>query len=198
MSGCRSRCAVAMTGKQRELSFRRNQPWARGIASRGFVTRAPPPARADAGAVVAFTPIPGRISNVVFSVRRCPDGGAQCPSISSSATTAAIRCKAPPGRTSSTATTRTDRRARPRNRCDPGGVGAQPAAVRDRAARRHRSPVHRREDRADQNPRSHDRTGSGNALPRRVQPDLDGRASAACSASRSIRTTPATAFSTSI
>ena len=61
------------------------------------------------------------------------------------------------------------------NPCDPGRDGSQPAALRRRAARRYRSPVHRRENRADQNPRSHHRTGSGNAVPRRVRPDPDGR-----------------------
>ena len=63
-----------MTGRQRQLPFRRTQPGASGIASRGCVTGAPPPNSSDAGVMVAFAPVPGRIPNVSFLVRRCPDG----------------------------------------------------------------------------------------------------------------------------
>ena len=81
---------------------------------------------------------------------------------------AATRCKAPRARTSSTATTPTDRRAKQAQLLRPGWQRVSASRFSSCAARGSQSPVHRRENRADQNPRSRDRTGSGNAIPQRI------------------------------
>ena len=67
---------------------------------------------------------------------------------------AATRCKAPQVRTLSMATTRTDRRARPAPSSRPVSRRVSVSRFSPSRPGRYQSPVHRREDRADQDPRS--------------------------------------------
>ena len=152
---------VVITGQGNMSDLRLEPIGGEGIALRDFSDPSRCHcARADTGGMVAFTPILAHLRTSIFQVRGSPGGGSHAERQSDRGQ----RCRQHARRHrrgGSHLRLRPERTAErgQRNPRHPGRDRSRAAGFRGRAARRYQPPVHRREDRADQDPRPCHRSG---------------------------------------